>query len=161
MKYLLNSLLKHVDTDCCFWNVPWPITLGCWPWPCRRTPPCGGWCSRGWPTPDSGSPGSGTFGSSLVPQRCWRCRSMYDWCRPARSRDEDFSAKNVTEWRIMWSCEIPYYFPVESFRLIKVSVCEEPNFYYCGGLLVYDFVVTSIASIHMFFLKLKWLLMGV
>ena len=40
---------------------------------------------------------------------------------------------------------------MESFRLIKVSVCDEPNFQYCGGLLVYDFVVASIASIHMFF----------
>ena len=40
---------------------------------------------------------------------------------------------------------------MESFKLIKVSVCEEPNFHYCGGLLVYDFVVTSIASIHIVF----------
>ena len=51
----------------------------------------------------------------------------------------------------MWSCEISYYLAVESFRLIKVSVCEEPNFHLCGGLVVYDFVVASIASIHIVF----------
>ena len=51
----------------------------------------------------------------------------------------------------MWSCDILYYFDVESFRLITVSVREEPNFHYCSGLVVYDFVVASIASIHIVF----------
>lgn len=62
------------------------------PWLYRRTLQSVVLCSLDWPIPGSESPDSGTFGSFLVPQICWRCRSRYDLCRPTRSPDVNFSA---------------------------------------------------------------------
>lgn len=87
----------------------------CWPWPCRRIPHCVWWCSPGWPTPDSGSPDSGTSGSFLVPQKCWRCRSMCDLCRLARSLGADFSTIGIIQ-KCLYSQSVHVYILIFTFR---------------------------------------------